>query len=557
MQCSRSRLLWTVAGILVAALIQWGGAVKMAGAAGEGNPDEDSKMKQARKEAAHRRRRIIYNDDGCGPIWKKDSGNTPERFLFGPHSRMGAVRGTQVDSVFICSGATTVLNHTSSVAESYADIEDRYGPFGGDFEHFRDNMRALEALGTDAIRLTVDFCRKHKIEVFYSYRVNDVHDTYDWCAVERSTWKREHPQYMMSTKEEGDKHAESDAKRMWSFLDFEIPEVREYLLSILDDVANRYDLDGMEIDYFRSPLFFRPNLELKPATKAQLDVLTGFQGRVRQIALRAGAKRGRPMLVAARVPMTVAMCKHVGIDIERWLADDLLDVLPTGGGYVPFIMPTGELVKLGHRYQVPVYPTISGSSMRGGEGYDSIEAWRGAAASAWRAGADGVYIFNYFPNKPGPQFMELGDPQKLATMDKLFVIDNGAGSYTWGGHAQAIPSADVLPVEVPGDGSVRTVRLPVGDDLPSAATKGTLDGVMMTIQLSDPAILAGVEIKLNDRLLTPAATDAKKGRLSFQLDPSGCRVGDNRVSIRVTSPTKDGKSPAKLAAVELRVKYRN
>ena len=74
--------------------------------------------------------------------------------------------------------------------------------------------------------------------------------------------------------------------------------------------------------------------------------------------------------------------------------------------------------------------------------------------------------------------------------------------------------------------------------------------------MSDPAILAGVEIKLNDRVLTPAATDAKKGRLSFQLDPSGCRVGDNRVSIRVTSPTKDGKSPAKLTAVELRVKYR-
>ena len=517
-------------------------------------------VKEMRETMKNRRRRVMYNDDGCGPIWENDGGNTPDRFLFGPLSRMGAVPDTQVDSVFICSGATTVLNHASPVAESYADTEDRYGPFGGGFEHFRDNMRALEALGTDAIKLTVDFCREHKIEVFYSYRVNDVHDTYDWCAVERSTWKREHPQYMMSTKEEGDKHAESDPKRMWSFFDFEIPEVREYLLSILDDAANRYDLDGMEIDYFRSPLFFRPNLERKPATKAQLDVLTGFQGRVRQIALRAGAKRGRPMLVAARVPMTVPLCRHVGIDIERWLAEDLLDVLPTGGGYVPFTMPTAELVKLGHKYHVPVYPSISASGMRcgegyGSEGYGSIEAWRGAAANAWRAGADGVYLFNHAPNKPSPQFMELGDPKKLATMDKLFVIDNRYKNTIWGGHAQAIPAADVLPVDVPGDGSEAAVRLPVGDDLPSAATKGALAQAVMTIQLSAPAILTGVEIKLNGHALAPAATDAKKGRLIFELDPAGCRVGDNRVSIRVTSPTKDGKSPAKLTAVELRVKY--
>ncbi len=149
---------------------------------------ESKELAAMREKATHRQRRIIYNDDGCGPLWAKDGGNTPERFLHGPHSRMGAIQGTQVDSVLICSGATHVLIHPSSVAESYADIVDRYDFTQGNFDKFRDNMRALETLGTDAIELTVDFCRNRHTEVFYTYRVNDLHLALGGdMTVERST----------------------------------------------------------------------------------------------------------------------------------------------------------------------------------------------------------------------------------------------------------------------------------------------------------------------------------------------------------------------------------
>ena len=512
-------------------------------------------VKEMRETMKNRRRRVMYNDDGCGPIWENDGGNTPDRFLFGPLSRMGAVPDTQVDSVFICSGATTVLNHASPVAESYADTEDRYGPFGGGFEHFRDNMRALEALGTDAIKLTVDFCRERQIEVFYSYRVNDVHDTYDWCAVERSTWKREHPQYMMSTKEEGDKRAESDPRRQWSSLDFEIPEAREYLLSILDDVANRYDLDGLEIDYFRSPLFFRPNLEFKPVTREQIDILTGFQRRVREIAVRAGERRGRPMLVAARVPMTVKTCKHVGMDIEGWLTEDLLDLLPTGGGYVPFTMPTSELVKLGHKYGVPVYPTISASGMRGADGtYGSIEAWRGAASNAWFFGADGMYLFNHFPNTPSEQFKELGDPVTLSKLDKLFAIDNARISE--GDLVQGIEQDQILPKAIPGDGTALNVVLPVGDDLRKAESQGILNSTVLKAQLTDPAAVDTVSVTLNGKVIDSAITEKANGWLVFSPKPAAFKQGNNTVSFKLTKPAADRKSTCSVRSLELHVDYK-
>ena len=128
------------------------------------------------------------------------------------------------------------------------------------------------------------------------------------------------------------------------------------------------------------------------------------------------------MLVASRVPNTTARCRYVGIDIPRWLRDDIVDVVSLGGGYVPLNAEWPELIELGRSYGVPVYPVLSASGFRGS--YGAIEMWRAAASNAYHAGATGVYLFNHFPNKPSAQFQELGDRKSLATMDKVFVVEN-------------------------------------------------------------------------------------------------------------------------------------
>src|SRR5262245_28536178 len=93
---------------------------------------EPEALANGREKAKQRHRRLIYNDDGCGPLGSPEGG-TPDGFLYGKRGRMGALRGTQVDSVFMCSGVTHVLNHRSSVAESYADVAQRYR-IGGEWE---------------------------------------------------------------------------------------------------------------------------------------------------------------------------------------------------------------------------------------------------------------------------------------------------------------------------------------------------------------------------------------------------------------------------------------
>ena len=55
--------------------------------------------------------------------------------------------------------------------------------------------------------------------------------------------------------------------------------------------------------------------------------LTQLMREVRLMTMQAAKKRGRPLLLAARLPETIAGCRVDGIDIETWTSDRLLDII--------------------------------------------------------------------------------------------------------------------------------------------------------------------------------------------------------------------------------------
>jgi hypothetical protein len=347
------------------------------------------------------------------------------------------------------------------------------------------------------------------------------------------------------------KYPSTDPRNRWTALDFQKEEVRDYLYRITEEICQCYDVDGIEIDYFRNPCFFRPTMMLEPVTRAQTDLLTDFQRRITEMAYREGTKRGRPILVAARVPMTRKRCLHVGIDLERWLEEGFVDVLTTGGGYVPFTMPTKELVTLGHEHGLPVYPTISASGMRS---HSSIQGWRAAAANAWHAGADGMYLFNTFPGTPNhPHFTELGNPEALARMDKVFVIDNRP--VVSGGLVQAIPQDQILPVELDSGGESRQATLPVGDDIAGAARAGTLAGAALRVRFGGTAPDDSIEVRLNGEPITATGAPGDGAWVSYGVDPARWLRGDNTLSFRVASRAAGRQREITVEAIELKVTY--
>lgn len=506
---------------------------------------ESPELAAQRDKMQNRKRQLIYNNDGCDVFFTRLS--SPEDFL---SQRIVPALDTQVDSVFFCTQVTTLYSHDTQVAERLDDLVDSIHSTHEHAINGRDNMRMLRAAGKDSLELVIEQCSEAGLEVFWSHRVNDIHDSMPSCEHLLSRWKRDHPEYLMGRPEDAHNHPMSDPRFWWSTLDFEKPAVVDYLCRITEEICQRYDVDGIEMDYFRMPMFFRPNLANDDASDDQVEILTGFQRRIRQAAYEQGTRRGRPILVAARVPMTIERCRHVGIDIETWVDENLFDILNTEAGYVPFTMPTRELVNLGQKHGVPVYPTISDSGMVPPHNTDAH--WRAVAANIWHAGADGVYLFNTFPGTPGhPHFTQLGDPDKLARMSKIFIIDNVP--VTDGDIKQGIEQP-YIPIELDSAGNVCELILPVGDDIAGAAKFGRLENASLHIRFTGRDSEDTISVRLNGDLVNHAQDDGEW--VVYRVDPSLYRHGDNTIECRVTSRGDAAKEPVAVASVELHVDYR-
>jgi hypothetical protein len=328
-----------------------------------------------------------------------DEPRTPETFL---SKRTAPLVGSHVDSIFYCTGVFNLYTHRSEETELRA-LDETAAKY----------VYELIRYGTDSLEIMTNFCHAHGLEIFWSMRMNDTHDSGN--PVLFCKWKQDHPDYLVGKR--GEKFPYG-ANR-WSSVDYGVAAVRDKVFRILADVCTRYDVDGIELDFFRHPVLFKPQMTGEPVTQEHCDQMTGLLRRIRTMTETVARKRGRPMLIAIRIPDSVGYCKAIGIDLIRWLEEDLVDIV-TGGGYF-HLEPWENLVALGRKYDVPVYACLVKRRIEDGgepEAQSSLQRWRGEALNAWNAGMNGIYTFNRF-DPHDPIFRELGDPELLKTLDRI------------------------------------------------------------------------------------------------------------------------------------------
>ncbi len=518
----------------------------------EVSPNAGVDMKAARKAAAWRKRRIMYNDDGCDtrPF------TTPDEFLA---LRLKQVANTQVDTISYCTGGGGLFwGHIPKVGEALGEFVT-----DGDEQYVKDlsaGLHALEKQGTDPLALAVEFGHANGMETFWSCRMNNIEDSFaPWS---RSRWKREHPEYLFGVPEDYDKYEMTDPRKWWAALDFGVPEVREHLLNIFDDVFTRYDIDGIEMDWFRHPRFFRETNEDLPATPEHVAMMNDFMRKVRAQADAVGAQRQRPLLVACRIPLSVERCLAIGLDVETWLEEDLVDVLILGGDLGPMAMAPQlrTMVALARRYEVPALANICGSGLQPAHTYHTNEAWWAAAMNAWNSGVDGIYTFNLFPTEPDERLSRLGSPDTLKGLDKIYAIDAIEPRDFWGFDRAALVVPDRLPIALVPNDSV-TAMLPIGEDLAANVPEGKAPRVRLRIRVSAVTEGDSLQVTFNDVDLGNATPEAPLGAIPapawFELAPpvQDFRVGDNEVEVRFATPRAVEGGSVQLDRLELIVRY--
>lgn len=482
---------------------------------------------------AERKRRIIFNDDGDAqfPRWNPGIGKAPNAFL---DARFNHCVKTQVDSYFWCVDDPGIR------------------PAG---------WETPPGLG-DLNQVLLDACRKEGLEAFLTVRLNDTHDACDGIT---HPLKKAHPEYLLNTKREypGD----SIMRMHWSGFDYAFEEVREHHLGVIREFCDKYDFDGLELDFSRHPLFFRPGEEDR-----HVETMTGFVSRVKGLLDDIASRRGRPWLLGALVPETPALARKIGLDVETWLEKGLVDLLSTGWGYRPYSQKVEEMIALGHRYGVPVYPNINCSAIIDKTGC-VIERLRGMAANFFAKGGDGVYMFNMFApvqheiataKEVYGTLNEIGDPETLKRKDKLFGVITAV---KWP-HAAYSCTRSRLPVSIVEGAAVGVF---VGDDVAAEDKAGNVKEVRMIARVSGIEENEEIAVFVNGRSGRESARrttdepfvaqypwywEEDKGGVivEWDIEPQSVGKGENAIAFK-PGPNSPGRVSSKVQETWLWVRY--
>ena len=486
-------------------------------------------LRNARREAAWRRRRIILDDDG-DLCFSDDAKRGTDPFLA---QRFYPVLGRPVDSIAWCIMWGIAVGR-------------------GETTYWRAQQRGarLNDAIADPTPVMADAARSKGIEIFGSIRMNDTHDAFG-KPHRRLDYhlKLDHPEWLIGHQGMRGDIATSAPALYWSGLDYAVPEVRDDRLWWIRNTAESYDLDGIDLNFFRMPYYFKPGAE-----RDGVPLMTDLVRTARRIVDEASERRDRPLLLGVRTPGTVETCLTVGLDVETWLKEGLVDRLLIGGGYVPLTSPAEELVRLGHEHDVPVYPCINcGAPTQGAD-----DELRAAASNILWAGADGVYLWNYQyrdadtlgygrPVDDAYGLLDqVGSASALRYADKSFGIEHRVGveSYVRACHPTQ------LPARIDGFSEV-SLRLRVGDDLRAADDAGRLESATLRLDPYGASPGARVHVEMNGRPLAPAGSG--NPNTAFAVPSAQVARGDNALSVGVTGQTVGS---VLLRAVALDVAYR-
>ena len=328
---------------------------------------------------------VIYNLD-CSEFFIGKFGpvapETIDKFV-DDHAALG------VTDLFINVNAQRV-NYRSDVWESYWD---GYDPKAGNDQPFFSgldpdrpwdsaffiNTYRLYEQGCDYPKRMIDRARRDGVRPWISIRMNDSHSSNLQDHPGHSTFWKSHPEWRLSN----------------GALDYEQPEVRDLYMKLIKEVCSRHDLDGLELDFERFWLYFRPGREHEGA-----KLMTAFVKEARSATQAAAKRLGHPVELAVRVPTTPWIAREHGLDAVAWGKAGLVDMIiaspfwPSLCTDIPIETWKGQLI--GTKVLVAFSQEDGINSGASGRRTATHEEVRGVLVSGLQRGADAVYFFNLF-----------------------------------------------------------------------------------------------------------------------------------------------------------------
>jgi len=215
--------------------------------------------------------RIIFNTDGC-LVFKYLKRRNPDDVtaLFAP------LAATSVDVVSVLVGINDDLSwraspHGELWGENMGTSLSHLFPGGVESgpassigmgmtpsDLLQINLAAMVDEGHDVFQLYVERARQTGLGIYASCRMNDAHRNMEhrMADARRSAFMIKRPDLLIGSPApaQSSGYAE-DFNFSWQW-DYARDEVRQRFLGLFDETLERYEVDGLELDYSRQPPFF-------------------------------------------------------------------------------------------------------------------------------------------------------------------------------------------------------------------------------------------------------------------------------------------------------------
>ncbi|MFW5857697.1 MAG: hypothetical protein ACOCX4_07460 [Planctomycetota bacterium] len=490
--------------------------------------------------------RLLYNNDttntaGIVSPWHEEGEPFREELLV---ASIAEVAGAGVDAYMLSPGMGWVPWWQSQVDPGFYDWwRERTGLEVEGWGNPPNGYDRYVADGGDMVQVLVDTCRRHDMAPFVSLRMNDVHhqEHYDRKSQRSLVSCRlyaEHPEWHLDRD-----HPQREGYDKRRGMNWAIPEVREYKLALLRELASKYELAGLELDFLRDETLFRDEVPMEE----RVAIITDFVSRVRQ-ALDAGAQPGRHLCV--RIPLASGSHAAVGLDAAR-LAAAGVDMFNLSGWYhttqgfditeVRRQAPDAAVyVELTH--STGFHPHFLGHQNYGtnGDPRTSDHQYYTTAEQAHAQGADGLSLFNFVYYRMGHQYdipvMEppfhvlpkLNDVAFLQRQEKYYML---AGTYYHRqlprrlarGEQASFRMQMLAPRGSGSEGADGRLRLHLREP---HADPGSLTVAVNGQKLTPSDDVSRFHGNPFDRMISPLAN-----RAAYGLPINRCREGDNEITV--------------------------
>jgi uncharacterized lipoprotein YddW (UPF0748 family) len=314
------------------------------------------------------------------PSWRKDidSLKRPE-IVQTLRNYIDEYAGSQITTLFFNVNYQRAA-YSSKIMTPYWDLPP--GIKTNDWASFHAKLHRKKV---DPYSVGIKRAREKKISPWLSIRMNDHHYWND--STKLSRFVLDNPQHRLY------EHA---------FLNYGKKEVRDYFLAFINEALDRYDVDGIELDWIRTNTLF------KDGTKEEWIAITNdFMKQVRALVNQKAAKRKHPIKIATRVLISPDITESYGLDGVAWVQNGWTDILIPGNWHNPvyFDIPLEEWRKRigpGHNYLLIPSADMWYSMQK--DPYSKImrvdiETMRAFAVGTYSRGGDGIYLFNHFNSK--------------------------------------------------------------------------------------------------------------------------------------------------------------